>query len=48
MRNLKSGLQEATQAVAEVERKKREKRKQQSLRNEGRNGNALGILMVIN
>ncbi|OQU76755.1 hypothetical protein SORBI_3010G201500 [Sorghum bicolor] len=33
--------EEATQAVAEVERKKREKRKRQSLRNKGRNGNAL-------
>jgi hypothetical protein len=36
-------LQEATQAVAEVERKKREKRKRQSLRSKGRNGNALSF-----
>ncbi|WVZ79299.1 hypothetical protein U9M48_026896 [Paspalum notatum var. saurae] len=35
-RDLHSGLQEATLAVAEVERKKREKRKRQSLRNKGR------------
>lgn len=41
MNNLESGLQEATLAVAEVERKKREKRKRQALRIKGRNGNQL-------
>jgi hypothetical protein len=44
MSNLKPALQEATLAVAEVERKKREKRKRQSLCNKGRNGNALTCL----